>query len=117
MVGLLQPLTIGEISLSAGDMLDLPGVGQKDLKATRLQDLKQRNPIHPGRFHRHGLNATRRQPLGQGLQISGEGVKASHRLLVPIRRDRDVAFGRPDVDAGGIQVESLKAGRQRLFRQ
>jgi len=117
MVGLLQPLTIGEISLSAGDVLDLSGVDQKDLKATRLQDWKQRNPIPPGRFHRHGLNATRRQPLGQGLRICGEGVRASHRLLVPIRRDRDVVFGRPDVDAGGIQAESPKAGWQRLFRQ
>ena len=63
----LNPLTVGHITLAAGDGLQRMRVDQIDLEATLFQNLKQWDPVHPGGLHRYRPDATTLQPLGQGV--------------------------------------------------
>ena len=60
----LQPLTIGDVRLTAGDIFHMVGIDEEDLEAPRFQDLKQRNPIDARGFHGHGIDGTLFQPVG-----------------------------------------------------
>jgi len=45
---LLQPLRIIHIRLPTGDVLDVARVDQQHLESPRVEDLKDRNPVHTG---------------------------------------------------------------------
>ena len=51
-VELQQPLALLHVALAPGEILGVPRVHQIDLKAPRVEDLVQRNPIDAGRLHR-----------------------------------------------------------------
>jgi len=63
----LQPLTVGNVRLAPRHILYVVCVDQKDLKSPRLQDLKEGDPVHSCRFHRHRLNVAGFQPVGSGV--------------------------------------------------
>jgi len=48
----LQPLAVRYVSPSARHILYVPRIHQTDLELAVLQNLEQRNPVDPGRFHR-----------------------------------------------------------------
>ena len=81
---LLNPLTILHVTLASGHVLEMARIDQIDLQTARLQHLVDRNPIHPGRFHRHRRHLTLHQPVRQGLQVRREGAKGPHRLRVAL---------------------------------
>src|SRR5260370_16300627 len=66
-VQILNPLTVGHITLAAADGLQRMRVDQIDLEATLFQNLKQWDPVHPGALHRYLPAAPTLQPLGQGV--------------------------------------------------
>ena len=60
---LLQPLTVQNIALAVGDILDVSGVDQISGEVTRLEKFVERNPVHARRFHRYGVHFTSTQPV------------------------------------------------------
>ena len=111
----LQPLAVLHIALASGHVLDVAGVDEVDLEAAVLQDLEKRDPVDPGGLHRHGGDAAGFEPVGQGLEILGEGAEVAHRVLrVTIIGHRHVMDGGPEVDAGGIGV-GFSAGGDGFF--
>jgi len=65
----------------------MPCVDQTGPKTAIFQDLIERNPIHPGRFHGYRRNAPFDQPIRQRLQIRGESREDAYWLCIPIRGD------------------------------
>src|SRR5882724_10140738 len=58
---LLEPPTIEAIRFrTPRNIFDVAGIDESDLKASGLKDLKQGDPVHPGRFHHDRGNPTGR---------------------------------------------------------
>ena len=72
---LAQPLAVLNITLAPTHVVQVMSVDQQHFEAALLEYLVQRNPIDPGRFHRHSLHAALRQPVRQSLQVAGEGAE------------------------------------------
>lgn len=109
---LLDPLTVLHIALAAGDVLDVAGVDQADFQAARFQQFKDRDPVHPGAFHCHRGNAAGGQPIGQGLQVGGEGAKGPHGWGLGSGRHRRPNLVLANVQAGRVGVhEAQRRGR------
>jgi hypothetical protein len=114
-VQVAQPLAIGHITFSAGDILEVPGVCEHDLEAARFEDLGHRDPIDAGRFDRHARHATRGQPVGQPDQIIRERRERLDRVRVAIARNRDVVLGGSAINAGDIRIEALEQRRRHAW--
>ena len=105
----LEPLAIEPIGFrSTGGALGLAGIDEEDLHAPGLQQLKQGNPVDPGRFHGDGGHATVNEPVGQGVEVGGEGAETAHGLGVAPRGHGDPVLGFADVDARGVGVADLE---------
>src|ERR1017187_7453633 len=83
---LQQPSAFLDVALAARHVLGIPRVHQEHPYAALLQNVVQRDPIHPRRLHGDGLNATALQPVRQGYQIPGKATEATYRLRVQARR-------------------------------
>src|SRR6266404_4054388 len=55
-VQILDPLAVGYVALASGHTLQIVRIDQINFEAALPQYLKQRDPVHPCRLHRHGLN-------------------------------------------------------------
>jgi hypothetical protein len=98
----LNPLTVGNIGLPAGHVLDVMGVDQPHVNLSLLQNLKQRNPVHTGRFHRYSSDLALLKPVRQPLQIDGERWEAPNRLSITVSGNRDENLCRAYIDARGV---------------
>ena len=105
-----QPFTVGDIALAAGEILDVASIDEDHLKAARVEDFEDGNPIDAGGFHRHMGDPARRQPIGEAMEITGKCRKGLHRRGVAIGRHRDKVFGCAAVDAGGVRVKPFEGG-------
>jgi hypothetical protein len=103
---ILQPLTVGNVCASPGNVLHVVGVHQINLKPTVFQKLHEGNPVNTGGFHGHGPNLALLQPVRKRPQVRGESEKHSHRLRVSIRRHSDINLGSADVDTGSIRIQN-----------
>jgi len=74
-----QPRRVVHVGLATGHVFDMRGVRQYQLEATPRQNLPDRLPVHPGRFHRHMRAAARFQPLGQLDQTHRRRLERAHR--------------------------------------
>jgi len=90
---LLDPLAILDIAFATGYIFEVMGIDQFDLKAAVIEDFKNGDPIDACRLHGHGIDAAFTQPVGQGVQVNGEGLEASDGLMVPIRGNTGPDFG------------------------
>ena len=88
-----EPFAVGHIALPAREILNMARIDEDHLEAARVEDLEDRNPIHPGGFHRHVGDAAGGQPVGQPLEVAGEGREGLDRRGVAIRRDGDEVLG------------------------
>jgi hypothetical protein len=112
----LQPLAVLDVGLAAGHVFDVPGVDQAHLQAARLEDLKQRHPVDAGRLHRDGRDLAGDEPVGQRVQVRGEGAERAHRLRVAVRRHGHAMQRGAQIDAGGIGAcHGPHAARRLLF--
>jgi len=82
------------------------GVDQKKNESPRLQDLKQRDPVHSRALHRYRLDVARFQPVRCGVQVFREGRETPHRLQISIPRHRDIDFRRPDIYTRSIRIQA-----------
>src|SRR6056297_552626 len=48
---ILDPLAILNIRFAAGNVFNMPGVNQDNIKSIGLKNLKNRNPVYPGGLH------------------------------------------------------------------
>ena len=112
-VEILEPLTVLDVGLAAGEILAMTGIDQADLEASRIEDLEEGNPIDAGGFHGDGGDATGLEPVAQAEQRIGEGRKRTDRFGVGVGRDGDPDFAGTDVDAGGVEVEGGERAQRR----
>jgi hypothetical protein len=87
-------------------------IHQADLDPASFQDLKQRNPIHAGRFHRYSLDPTALKPFCEGVEVLSERWKAPDWRLITTYRYRREYFGRPDINAGGVGMNHQRFRRR-----
>ena len=107
---LLEPLAIEHVGLASRNTLEVAGIDQPDGKAPLLEDLEQGDPVDAGGFHDHGGDVAAGQPLGQGIEIGGEGAEPSHVAPVGVAsrgHGHEVAFG-GHVDAGSVEIDLCK---------
>src|SRR3954451_2053702 len=98
----LNPLAVVDVALGA--TVDLgygPSIDQKDLEAAPLEELIEGDPVDAGGLHGDGIDAPGGEPIGERLEIGGEGVEAADGLGIAVGRDGDPMDTVVDVDAGG----------------
>jgi hypothetical protein len=76
----LEPLRIADIALASGHVLGIARIDEEHRKATGVEQLENRNPIHAGRLHNDRLDAAFCKPIHQPVQIGRKGTEAAHRL-------------------------------------
>ncbi len=107
----LDPLAVEAVGL--GPALDGPGltrVDQDDLEAAAIEQFVEGDPVDAGGLHGDAPDAEAGQPVGQSVQVGGEGGEASDGAGVAAGWDRDPVLGRSDVDAGGIGLDDGEVG-------
>ena len=111
----LDPLAVENVGLAARHALQLPRVHESDLEAAFAEELEEGDPVHANGLHRHGLDVAAGEPVGQGVQIRGEGPELSDvaPLGVTAVRDGDVVTPGADVDARGVLVDPAELGWKR----
>ena len=103
---LLDPLAVEDVGLATGDILDVTGVDEEDLKATLLEDLKGGDPVDAGGLHGHGVDATGQEPIGQSMQGTGIGLEGPDGLGTTVFRHSGIDLSRADVETGGIDLRA-----------
>jgi hypothetical protein len=84
------------------------GVDQFDLQTPLNQDFVDRDPIDAGGLHRHGFNPAGLEPIGQDMQISGEGQEGPDVRFGPVLRHTGPDFSRAHIQASGIEVNAVQ---------
>ena len=58
-----NPFGIPDVGLAAGDVLDVPGIGDDDIEAEKLEDVVKRFPVGTSAFHGNHLALAIEQPF------------------------------------------------------
>src|SRR5215468_6055107 len=95
----LDPLAIRRIALPSGNVLEIMSVHEVDLEATLLERLEQRDPVHPGRFHRHRPYPTCLQPICESFEVTRKRAKSAYRFRVFLWWHGHENLFRPNVNA------------------
>ncbi len=98
----LNPDRVFNIRLASGHVLQVPGIYQADVDFMRLQDFKQRDPVNPRAFHRHFLDPSFKEPLGQTVKVLREGGEVAYDAFATGLMDGDIDFFGPNVDACNV---------------
>ena len=106
---ILQPLAVGNIRLPTRHVLHVARVDEAHLEPTRLENLKERDPEHPRRLHRHRAHATRLEPVCQRVEILGERLKLPDRSGIAVGVDRHVNTAGTNVDTRRISPNRSRA--------
>src|SRR5262249_2910111 len=102
-VQLLLPLTVDDIGFASGNMLETARIRQANVEAACFEDLEKRDPVVAGGLHGDGLDAAVSEPVGEAVEVGGEGQEAADRLGVAVGWDSNHVEGRPDVDGSGAE--------------
>jgi hypothetical protein len=111
-VQLLDPLAVEDVGLAARDVLHTAGVDEADVEGAFFEDLEEGDPVDAGGLHGDGGHAAGGEPVGQGVEVSGEGFELPDVVALRIRAGRyggEVGVG-ADVDARGVG-EDLREAR------
>jgi hypothetical protein len=100
----LQPLCVTDVGLAAGNVFGVPGIDQRHREPALFQDLVDRNPVDPGGFHDDRLDPALFEPVGQPMQIVGEGIERPDRFGIPVRTDGRNVHPGADVDRRRVRV-------------
>src|SRR2546427_546774 len=84
---ILQPLTVGHVRLAPWHILHVTCVDQKDLESSRLQDLKQRDPVHSSSGSTY--------PQYEPAVTTALSTKSGTILLNGLPKDAPLCFFRP----------------------
>jgi hypothetical protein len=106
---LLDPLAVEDISLAAGDVLDMTGVDEEDLKTALVEDFKDGDPVDTSGFHGHSVDATGQEPIGQSMQGTSICLEGSDGLGATVFGHSGIDLGRADVETGSIEVNLLES--------
>ena len=85
-----QPLTVFDVALAAGDMFDVAGVDEQDFDPAGFEDVGDRDPVDPSGLHGDARDATREEPVGEALEVGGEGPEGLDGRGVQVGRDRHI---------------------------
>ena len=85
---LAEPLGVLDIGLAAGDVLDVPGVAQRQLEVV-LKDVPDGQPVHAGGLHRDMRDPVALQPVRQRQQAGDRGGELRQMRHPLARRVRD----------------------------
>ncbi|MCY1528338.1 hypothetical protein D9M68_634390 [compost metagenome] len=112
----LDPLRVVDVGLAPRNGAGVARIGQHHVQTVTLENLVDRNPIHPGRLHRHRGDSQLDQPIGHALQVGGKRLEGLHRLFGEIDGHCHHMEARTDVDAGRTLVNHwqtlpLRTGR------
>jgi len=94
----------------------MAGVDQVDAEAAGFEDFKGGDPVDAGGFQRHRIHAAGYQPIGQGVQVRGEGGEAAYRLTIAVWGNGGPDFVGADVEAGGVGVDAAQGFETIIFR-
>ena len=101
----VQPWAVEPIGCgSSGGALGLTGIDQADLQATGLQECEEGHPGDAGRCHGDGDHATVKEPVGEGVEVDGEGAETAHGLRVAPRGHGHPVLGFADIDPRSMGV-------------
>lgn len=95
----LQPLGIVDITLASGNGAYFASVRYNRFDPPVLKYLEDRHPVHTGRFHRYRLDTHRHEPIGQALNLTGEGTKGPYRFPAQRPWNRNHVEARSNVDS------------------
>ena len=107
-VQVAQPLAVGHVGLTSGYRVHVTRVDQHHVEAMGLQDLEHRDPVDPGRLHRHRGYLAFLEPVGQGVQVASKGGKVPDRVRVAIRAHRRVHRRGAHVQACGVRMDGIR---------
>src|SRR5689334_4653658 len=102
----LNPLAVFPVRLASGRDLDLAGIDQEYAYAARFEDLINRQPVDAGRFHRHRINPTNLEPVGQRVEIGRESGEGANRTAVTIGGHTGVDLVGADIEAGCVGMDT-----------
>src|SRR5271169_889003 len=69
-------------------MLCVASVDQLYVEPLLLKNLKNWDPVDPGRFHDDGFDPARAQPVSKSMKVRRKCSKGAYWLWIAIRRDR-----------------------------
>jgi hypothetical protein len=103
---LLEPATIEAIRFRAPrHIFDMARIDQGNLKASGLQNLKERDPGDPSGCHHDGRNPTGRSPVGEPMEVAGKGAQFLDGLGIASGGDTDPMLFRPHLAARGMRMD------------
>jgi hypothetical protein len=106
-----DPLTVLDVGLTPRHRLDVLGVAQDQLEEP-LEQVPDRLPVHPGRFHRNVGDPFISQPVRQRQELVGFGAEGAN-LLSDLPLDKSPKAGDDrllvDIQAGATGMQDLHA--------
>jgi hypothetical protein len=103
-VKLLQPLTVQDVTLATGHILDPASIYKLNFKATAIEEFVERNPVDAGRLHNNRRDSTLLKPVSQPMEVGCERGELSDRLVTAVSRNSNEVGGRADINATSIRV-------------
>ena len=104
-VELLDPLAIEDIGLLAGDILDVSGIDDEDLKTVLFEDFEGRDPVDAGGFHSNGGDLGFFEPVSEGMEIGGESGKLPDGSVETAFGDSGPNLLIADIETGSVEID------------
>ena len=86
------------------------------IEAASLQNLKGRNPIYASRFHRHGGDTTKLEPVSKIMQVLRESPESARGSGMNIRVRSRHMHRRVDIIAASFELTTFKSGWSQVLR-
>src|SRR5260370_28707332 len=108
---LTDPLRVVHVALPTRNVLRVPGVHEHNFETSRLEDLEDGDPVDACRLHRDRRDAHLREPVCESMEVSGEALEGTNRLVVSILRHGNDVERRTDVKPCRMPLNDSQRGR------
>jgi hypothetical protein len=105
---LLEPLAIADVALSTRHVLHVPGIHKHYFQPSCFENLVERKPVDPRRLHGYGCDSASDQPVGQAVQVAGEGLENTDRDFITVGGDSDVMLCGAAIHPRRIRIDPLQ---------